>query len=372
MRLILPLCIAIHLCYIGSKVVVSLLALELGASPATIGAIAALYGAAPLVLGVHAGRLCDTAGMRLPLVAGAFLVVAAMLTGFLFPSVSALFLVATLMGAGFVYYNVAIQNLTGSSGPPEQRARNFSMLTVGYSISAFIGPMFAGFAIDGYGHVYAFLGFALVAVLPIAVLLVRPQLAGARSPPPAPDAARSTLDLLRNPPLRRVVIVSGLMVAAWELFLFYMPLHGHALGLSASTIGIVLGTFAVAAFIARFALPLVLRRVSVPRLLSSAMLAAAAGFLLLPALATVWLLAPAAFAIGLVMGVGQPLSMTMAFERSPAGRTGEVTGLRLTANNVARIVVPLACGALGATFGASPVFWLNAANLAAVSWLSRR
>ncbi|HXF67059.1 MAG TPA: MFS transporter [Burkholderiales bacterium] len=372
MYLIVSLCIAIHLCYIGSKVVVSLLAVELGASQATIGLIAALYGAAPLLLGVHAGRLCDTAGMRPPLLAGAGLVAAAMLAGFLFPSVATLFLVATLMGAGFVYYNVAIQNLAGSHGLPEHRARNFSTLTVGYSASAFIGPMFAGFAIDWYGHIYAFLGFALVAALPVAALLLRPQLAGSREQPAASDARRSALDLLRIAPLRRVVVVSGLMVAAWELFLFYMPLHGHALGLSASAIGMVLGTFSIAAFIARFALPLVLRRVSVPRLLSGAMLAAAAGFLLLPALASAWLLAPAAFAIGLVMGVGQPLSMTMAFERSPAGRTGEVTGLRLTANNVARVVVPLASGALGAAFGASPVFWMNALNLAAVSWLSRR
>jgi len=64
--------------------------------------------------------------------------------------------------------------------------------------------------------------------------------------------------------------------------------------------------------------------------------------------------------------------MTMSYEQSPASRTGEVTGLRLTFNNLARIVIPLVSGALGATFGAAPVFWLNALNLGAVSWLARR
>lgn len=64
--------------------------------------------------------------------------------------------------------------------------------------------------------------------------------------------------------------------------------------------------------------------------------------------------------------------MMLAFERSPAGRTGEVTGLRLTANNVARIVVPLIGGALGTAFGAAPVFWMNALNLTVISWLARR
>lgn len=365
------LCISIHACYIGSKVVVSLLALELGASQATIGAIAALYGAAPLVLGVHAGRLADTIGMRLPMLIGASFVVLSMLTGFLFQSVASLFVVATLMGTGFVYYNVSIQNLAGSYGPPERRARNFSTLAVGYSISAFIGPMYAGFAIDYLGHSAAFLGFSLFAAVPIIVLALHTRLTSA-VPPSAGHARRSTFELLRNAPLRRVVIVSGLMVAAWELYLFYMPLHGKSIGLSASTIGIVLGTYAAAAFVARFMLPFVLRDMTAARVLSAAMLVAAGAFLLLPLVQYVWLLIAASFVIGLGLGVGQPLSMTLSFERSPAGRTGEVTGLRLTANNVARIIVPLVGGALGAAFGAAPVFWMNGLNLVAVSWLARR
>lgn len=61
--------------------------------------------------------------------------------------------------------------------------------------------------------------------------------------------------------------------------------------------------------------------------------------------------------------------MTIAYNRSPAGREGEVTGLRLTANNVARVVIPVVCGALGTALGAAPVFWFNALNLTAVSFL---
>ena len=66
MLAVILLCISIHSCYIGSKVVVSLLAIHLGASPTTIGLIAGLYGVAPLILGVHSGRLSDRAGVRLP------------------------------------------------------------------------------------------------------------------------------------------------------------------------------------------------------------------------------------------------------------------------------------------------------------------
>jgi hypothetical protein len=49
-----------------------------------------------------------------------------------------------------------------------------------------------------------------------------------------------------------------------------------------------------------------------------------------------------------------------------------MTGLRLTVNNLARMSMPVASGALGAAFGTSPVFWMNACNLLLTSYLSRR
>jgi MFS family permease len=371
MHLILLFCISVHACYIGSKVVVTLLAVQLGASPATIGVLAALYGLAPLVAGVHAGRLADTAGARPPMMAGAAMVAVAMLCGYLFQSIAGLAVVAVLLGMGFVYYNVAIQNFTGMHGEPRERARNFSWLSMSYSVSAFIGPVFAGYTIDYASHGTAFLGFSALAALPILALLLMPRFGAAakRGPDSAP---RRMSELLRSPPLLRVVVMSGLMVSAWELYLFYLPLHGHSIGLSASTIGIVMGVYAAAALTVRFLLPIILRHTTTLRLTAAAMLIAAAMFLVLPWIRDVLLLVAASFGIGLMLGICQPVMMMLAFERSPPGRTGEVTGLRLTANNVARIVVPVIGGALGAAFGAAPVFWLNAASLVAISWLARR
>ena len=83
MALIIALSIAIHSCYLGSKVVLSLFALELGASQFVVGVLAALYAVLPLLLGVYSGRLADTRGMRLPLMIGCVCTGLAMLTGFL-------------------------------------------------------------------------------------------------------------------------------------------------------------------------------------------------------------------------------------------------------------------------------------------------
>lgn len=371
MAVIIALSIAIHSCYLGSKVVLSLLALELGASQFTVGVLAALYAVVPLILGVYSGRIADTRGMRLPLLIGCACTGLAMLTGYLWQQLSGLVAVSILVGAGFVFFNVSIQNLTGAYGPSEQRARNFAWLSIGYSVSAFIGPMFAGFSIDHAGHGLTFLFFALLTLVPIAMLVFKPgwiQFAAQ----PANDAKRSAFDLLHNQALRRLIVISGLCVASAELFAFYVPVFAHSIGLSASTIGIILGSYAAAVFVCRFMLPALLRRFRSEQIMFASMLVAACAFAVFPLLRNVYPLMAFAFVIGIGTGVAQPLLMAVSYEKSPAGRTGEVTGLRLTANNVARVAIPLLSGAIGAAIGAAPVFWMNALNLAFVSYLSRR
>ena len=371
MYLILFLNVSVHSCYIGSKVVLALAALDLGASPVVIGFLVACYGVVPMLLGVVAGRLADTVGMRWPMLCGAASIALAMLAGYLWHALGALFLIATLVGAGFVFFNTSIQNLTGAISRPETRARSFSTLSVGYSLSNFAGPMIAGYTIEYAGAANAFLIFAVIMLFPLAALMLGTRIFRAAAPQAA-AGSRSALDLLRSPPLARVIVVSGLIVASWEIYTFYVPIFAHTIGLPASMIGIILGAYAAATFLVRFAMPVFMKRLRVERMLTVSVLVAACAFLVFPFVRDPYALVAMSFVIGLGLGCGQPLSMTMAFDRSPPGRTGEVTGLRLIANNVARSVVPVVSGALGAAFGMAPVFWLNALNLLAVSRLSRK
>jgi MFS family permease len=371
MHRVLLLSIAIHSCYVGSKVVLSLFALELGASQLTVGTLAACYAVVPLLLGVYSGRLADTRGMRLPMMIGAVCTGIAMLTGFLWRELAGLFAVSILIGTGFVFFNVSIQNLAGALGRPEQRARNFSLLAIGYSVSSFIGPMFAGFSIDHAGHALTFLFFSFFTVVPISMLALKPEFTRVEAHAHH-DERRSAFDLLGNAQLRRLIIISGLSVASAELFAFYVPVFAHAAGFSASTIGVILGAYAAAVFLSRFVLPALLRRTRPEKIMFASMLLAAIAYGFFPLLGNVYSLMAMAFVIGAGMGCAQPVLMTVSYEKSPAGRTGEVTGLRLTANNIARVTIPLLSGAIGAALGAAPVFWLNAINLATISYLSRR
>ena len=78
------------------------------------------------------------------------------------------------------------------------------------------------------------------------------------------------------------------------------------------------------------------------------------------------------FGIGLALGCSQPLTLNLAYNHSPEGRAGEVTGLRLTINNITHIGVPVASGALAAAFGVAPVFWISAALLVTSGYLAHR
>ena len=359
---------ATHACFTGSKVVIALLALELGASQTTIGMLIGAYAVAPLIFGVYSGRLADRIGMRVPMLAGATAIGAAMVVGFAWQTLAALFATALLVGIGFVFFIVSVQNLVGAMAG--ERARNYSILTIGYSASNLIGPLAAGVVIDYAGHAQAFLTFALLSLVPIAVLATRGDLTRVTRTGSS-EARRNTFDLLRNPVLRRQILITGLLMSAWELFLFYVPIYGHGVGLSASTIGAIIACFAAATFLIRFSLPRITAAYGVERVLAAAMVVAACASAIFPFFAAAPPLMAIAFVLGLGLGCGQPLSLTTSFERSPPGRSGEVAGLRTIATNTARLLVPLFSGALGAALGTGAVFWLNAINLSAVSYMAR-
>jgi hypothetical protein len=64
--------------------------------------------------------------------------------------------------------------------------------------------------------------------------------------------------------------------------------------------------------------------------------------------------------------------MVLAYNRAPAGRSGEAIGIRQTANKVTEMVMPIVFGALGTAIGMGPVFWMGGALLSVGGWLIGR
>ena len=369
MYLIVLLNVIIHGCLTGSRVVMALYAIELGVNALSIGIMVALYSATPLMLGVTAGRATDRFGVQPPMVFGAVLCGCGLMLPYLWRHVAALYVSATVIGAGFVFYNVAVQNLTGAWGPREDRAKNFSTLSLGYSISSFVGPLAAGYVIEYFSHAIAYLCLSLSTLAAVAILLSYRKLREVEIPHAATHE-KSAFSLLLQPELRKVLITGAMVVTGWDLYMFYLPLYAHSIGLTPSTIGIILGTFAAATFVVRFSLPQLTARFTAPRVLAVSMFFGAAVFTVFPFAQNAWLIGALSFGIGLALGCCQPLTLLMSYNRSPTGRTGEVTGVRMTLNHFTHTLVPIAAGALGSAFGMTPVFIMIASILGVSGYLS--
>ncbi len=362
-----------HAGFVGSRITVSLAAINQGASPLAIGAVMALYALFPMLFAVHAGRLVDRVGAFWPIAIGGGIVAAGLLLPFASLALPMLFVAAAIVGTAFMVQHIALNHAIGSFGAPTDRAVNFSWFALGYSISGFLGPLLAGFAVDLLGHRIAFLILALPPAVGTALLLWRRSLLPSNQEPKADAAQDRVTDLLRNPRLLPVFLFSALLASGWDLYIFVIPIYGTRIGLSASTIGIVMSSFALATFVVRLFMPAVARRLSEWTVVCAALLIAGTAYAFFPLVTQVPFLIALSFLLGLGLGCAQPMIMTALYAASPPGRQGEVVGLRTTMMNASQTFMPLAFGAAGTAFGMmAPVLWAMAAALLIGSWLANK
>ena len=354
----------------GAKMVVSLSALSMGATPLHVGILQALFAIFPLLLAVYAGKVSDRIGVTRPIVGGSAMMATGLAAPFAVPGVPGLMACATLVGLGHIFFHVSIHNLIGAFGEGEARTRNFATFSLGASISAFIGPSLSGFSIDGLGYPATFAMLAVISLLPAGIILAYPRVVPPRAPRSAEEHSGSSMELLRSPGLRRTLLMSGVTLTGIELFTFYFPVYGRSIGLSASVIGLVMASYAVAAFIVRLGMHRAAKRVGELGVLTASLFVAGATYLLVPFVDKAPLLALMAFMLGLGLGCAQPLTILLTYNHAPAGRSGEALGMRLTVNKLTQIAVPLVFGGLGSAAGLLAVFWANGAFLLAGGFVS--
>jgi MFS family permease len=367
--LIVLVTVLTHTSFKGSKVLISLYAIDLGANPLMIGVLFSMYSVFPVLLSVYAGKLSDRFGFRRPMLFGASGLAIGLLLPFLVPTLPTLFVSAALVGLCYIFYTVAVQHLIGSIGEGVARTRNYSIFSLGVALTALLGPTTAGFAIDLIGYRATYLLLAVLPVMPILALIMFPKLIPAVRSRHKPKGEQRISDILKDVPLRRVLITAGIIETGLELFSFFLPIYARSLDLSASLIGIIMGSFAVALLVVRTFMPALVRRSSEERVLSGSLYVAAAVCLVFPLASSFAELFAISFVLGLGLGCGSPLSLVLAYNRSPAGRSGEAIGVRQTVNKITEMVMPVIFGSLGTALGMGPVFCLDAAMLAIGAWL---
>lgn len=372
---IVLLSVLTHTAYKGSKVLMSLSALELGANEFFVGMLFSTFALFPLLLSVYAGKVSDRIGFRKPMLFGTLGLLGGLALPFIWQRLEVLYIAAALIGCCYIFYTVAVQHLIGAMAEGMERTRNYSWFSLGIGMTALLGPTSAGFLIDAIGHRAT---FGVLAVFPIVPALLLGLWTGwlpktTHVPTGKGHQTQHRVgDLLRNPPLRRALITAGIIETGLELYNLLLPIYGHRIGLSASEIGLILGAFGFALLVVRVLMPHLVKRSSEERVLAASLLLAAVVCIAFPFVKSFAALFAISFVLGLGLGCGSPLSMMLAYNRAPEGRSGEAMGLRQMVNKGTEVLVPLVFGTLSATLGMVPVFWLDAGLLAVAAALMRR
>ncbi len=371
--------VCIHAAMTGMRMAAPLLALRAGHGPASVGFLLALFALTQVFLALPAGRYADRHGLRRPVLLSVVAASAGAAVALVHPAYAALCVAALLTGGASGVATIAVQRHVGRAVHGAAQLRSvFSWLALGPAISNFIGPFSAGLLIDHAGREPGTLlgfrtSFALMALFPLcAWLLVRAVRDLPAVVAPAGGPRPRTWDLLADERFRRLLVVNWLLSSCWDVHTFVVPLLGHERGLSASSIGTILGAFAVAAAAIRLVIPLVAERLREATVVAGAMVAAALLFGAYPLMPTAWTMGACSVLLGLALGSVQPMVMSLLHQITPEHRHGEALGLRVMAINASSVAMPLLFGSVGAAIGVAGLFWIVGASVGLGSGMARR
>jgi len=190
------------------------------------------------------------------------------------------------------------------------------------------------------------------------------------SPASGEDAGRVT-QLLRTPGLLRALTTSAVIISAVDLIVVYLPALGAERGLSAGLVGVLMTVRALFSMASRVLLGRMSSVFGRTRLMVSSIVvsAGALGAVTIPM--PVWGLLVVLAAMGLGLGIGQPLTMSWLIEQTPPQQRGVALSLRLTGNRIGQFSVPSVMGLLAASLGAAGVLVATGLTVACTLLLIR-
>lgn len=357
--------------------------LALDAGPVTIGITTAAYAILPLLAALWLGRLSDRmSSLRLMLISG---VVALSIGGAglaLLPSVVGIAAASAVLGLGHLAFTVAGQTSIARTAPDDRLDAGFGWFTASYSVGQMAGPLLGGLLVgsqsvtgspEGLARIELALwvgaGLTLAALLPVAL---RSRSAVLRPGRPDGDAPRASVtSVVRTPGVAPQMVASLGLLAMLDILTAFLPVVGEQAGVAPAVVGVLLAVRGGASIFSRVVLPWLVRRFARPDLLKASLLCSAIALAVPPlVMEHVWLAALLLAIGGFFLGLGQPLTMSMITTAVPASWRGSALAVRLMANRVGQVGMPLAAGAVAAPLGPAAAIWM-ACGVLAISGIER-
>ena len=348
--------VSLHACMAGMRMAAPLMALREGYSALAVGLLLSLFALTQVFLALPAGRYADRKGFKRPVGLAVLVASSGAALAFVFPVFPVLCLSALMTGGSVGAASISLQRHVGRSAQDTAQLKSmFSWLSIGPALANFVGPLAAGILIDQGGFRLTFLCLACFPLLTWAWVRHTLELPPVVVQPG--DKKGRAWDLMREPMMRRLLLVNWLLSSCWDVHTFVVPVLGHERGISASSIGAILGGFALAATAVRVVLPFLAAHLREWVVVSGAMLCTAVLFAVYPLMQTAWAMGVCSALLGLSLGSVQPMIMSTLHQITPEARHGEALGMRLMAINASSVLMPMLFGSAGAALGVSLVFW---------------
>ena len=353
---------------------ISYRALEIGLDSTLIGVLAGAFTLVPLLIAIPLGTLSDRVGERRLMLAGPLgMVLAIALIAGIGHGVWVLAAASVLLGASHLAAAIGQQAMVGALVPRSRLSAAFAY----YSLTGAIGQTFAPglIALFGAGRTIPdtqaiFLVVLALSACAIPIVLLLPRRSTSRE-----EGAPSRLavgQLLRLKGLPSAIAISGIVLAAIDVFTVYLPVLGLERGYTAGTVSLLLVIRAATSMASRILLEPMQLAFGPNRLLLGTVLLAVAAMAAVPLVDLVLVLALLMVPLGLGLGLAQPITMAWVAAIAPPGLRGSMMSLRLTGNRLAQTAMPAIAGSVAGTMGSSGVLWVLTLSLGVSAVAARR
>jgi len=352
-------------------------ALELDASAATIGYIAAVYALLPVLLALTFGKVVGQIGEGRFVIIGTFFIGVSALLLLAAHSLVILAIAAALSGLSHLACMVGGQTMVALKSSPDEYQEQFGRYTFSASLGQMVGPILATLVAGSTGVIPKSTGAAFALALGLAAIAMVPVISWRNEAPTVvgrkeeSGALRAAGSLLKKPGMFAAIFTSLAVSSTGDILVVFLPLYGNEHQFSALSIGIIISIRAATSMASRYFLGRLSSRFTPTQLLTSSnaisiVMCAAMAFAPNP-----WILGAIVFIAGFSLGVGQPLTMTLISQLTQPDERALAVSTRLTGNRLGQFMIPAVAGLIAASAGTSAVF-VGLAILISTTFLPRR
>lgn len=349
--------------------------LTLSAGPVTVGLTTAAYAILPLVTAMWLGRASSRILQIRYLMLGGILLFLAGSAGIASaPNVLVVAIGSAVLGMGHLMFTIGGQSSIARFFPDDQLDKGFGWFTAAYSVGQFLGPLIAGYILGSDSAVPAAqratdISLSLwlaagIAALAVPFLLLnmqpkRPSKTEAVEPGKGSPKSQATIrSVLKVKGMASHMFASLTLLAIIDILTAFLPLVAEHHAVAPATVGVLLAVRGAASVLSRLILPWISKRLERRNMVLGSLYGSGLAIAVVPLLMEHMFLASLAlFVGGFLLGLGQPLTMTMVSTSVPGQDRGAALAVRLMGNRLGQVVLPLIASTAAVGAGPAGAIW---------------